>query len=130
MNETEITNLIRLEASRKGGVLWRNNCGVFFDATGRPVRYGLNNESKKINTLMKSSDLVGIQPRIITEEDYGKVYGLFTAVEVKKENWKFNIKNKHEAAQARFLRLIYGLGGVAYFTDGGKRFDFEGKEIK
>lgn len=130
MNENEISNLIRLETSKKGGILWRNNCGVFFDATGRPVRYGLNNESKKINSHMKSSDLIGIQPIIITEKDYGKVYGVFTAIEVKNDKWSFNTANKKEVAQSKFLEQIQKLGGIAYFSNSKEQFTYDGKKIK
>lgn len=39
---------IRVEASKKGMRLWRNNVGACQDHTGRFIRYGLANDSKKL----------------------------------------------------------------------------------
>ena len=51
MTETDIQNLIKLEASRLGIRLWRNNVGALFDSNGRCLRYGLANDSASLNLL-------------------------------------------------------------------------------
>ena len=61
-SEGAIQGTIRLEASRKGLRLWRNNVGAFIDKNGNFIRYGLANDSKRMNDLIKSSDLIGIRP--------------------------------------------------------------------
>src|SRR5688500_7343546 len=55
---------VRLEASRKGIKLFRNNVGVLPNENGRPVRYGLCNDSPQLNKMLKSADLIGIAPRV------------------------------------------------------------------
>lgn len=97
-------NDIRLGADRWGWSLWRNNSGVLPDATGRPVRYGLGNESDRINAVMKSSDWIGI--------DAG---GRFVAVEQKPPGWVFR-GSAREVAQLNFINHVKAKGGVACFA--------------
>jgi hypothetical protein len=108
---SEVTNLnlIRIEASKHGAILWRNNSGAMPDATGRWVRYGLANDSKLINSRVKSSDLIGITKN-----------GRFLAIEVKKSGWRYT-GTKAEVAQKRFLDLVNKKGGVAFFCDNSKK---------
>lgn len=107
--------LIRLESSKINANMFRNNSGVLPNANGVPVRYGLANDSKKLNKYYKSSDLIGITPIIITQQLVGKVLGIFTAIEVKKGNWKYS-NNEREEAQWRFINLIKSKGGFAGFA--------------
>jgi len=119
MSESAVQQRRRLNHGYKtGGRLWRNNVGVLFDESGRPVRYGLVNESSKINKTIKSSDLIGITPHIVTPADVGKTLGIFTAEEVKEGDWKFS-GNEHEMAQLNFLLIVLSMGGIAKFTKGG-----------
>ena len=101
----EATNIneVRLEASKLGAILWRNNTGAAKDITGRIIRYGLANESKRMNEEVKSSDLIGM-----TAE------GKFLAIEVKREGWVYS-GTPREKAQQRFLRLVNKQGGTAFF---------------
>jgi len=107
---------VRMEASQQGFRLWRNNVGVAMDSRGIPIRYGLCNESKQMNKNIKSSDLIGIRPIVITQEMVGETIGQFVAMEVKKEDWKFS-GNDREQAQDRFLTLVKSLGGYAKFIN-------------
>ena len=55
--ETVVQNNVRIAASGQGWFLNRNNVGVLKDVTGRPVRYGLANDTKGKNKVLKSGDL-------------------------------------------------------------------------
>ena len=116
-NEKYIQQAVRLEASQKGCRLWRNNSGVAFNKNGQPVRFGLGNESAKLNAEFKSADLIGIRPVIVRPEHVGRVFGVFLAREVKHGFWKFR-GTKREKAQQNFLELVISLGGDAGFTTG------------
>ncbi len=115
-SEAAVQNRIRLEASRKGLRIWRNNVGAMMDDNGNFIRYGLCNDSKQMNTLIKSSDLVGIRPVTITQNHVGQVIGQFVAREVKAANWSYS-GSKREEAQLRFLELVIALGGDAQFAN-------------
>ena len=107
---------IRLEASRKGLRLWRNNVGVLMNEDGVPVRYGLCNESKRMNEVVKSSDLVGIRKVLITQDMVGNTIGQFVAREVKESPWHYTA-TEHEVAQLNFIELINSYGGDARFAN-------------
>jgi len=116
-SEAAIQTRIRLEASRAGCRLWRNNVGGTYTEDGSFIRYGLANESKQMNDSIKSSDLIGIRPVLITPQHVGQILGQFVAREVKPEGWRY-CANKREAAQLRFLELVFSLGGDAGFATG------------
>ena len=113
--EQAVQSAIRLKASANGVTLWRNNSGVLPDKTGVPVRFGLANDSARVNKQFKSSDLIGIWPRLVEEKDVGKVIGQFTAIECKAPGWK-GIKGDREEAQGRFLGHVRAAGGLAMFA--------------
>ena len=115
MSESTVQNQIRVAAARKGWLLWRNNTGVAFDVNGRPIRYGLANDSKKLNAQIKSADLIGVRPVTITPDMVGQTIGQFVAIEVKQENWK-KPTGLREKAQERFLRLVNGVGAYGLFA--------------
>lgn len=114
-SEAGVTNDVRLEAGRKGVRLFRNNVGACADIKGRLIRYGLANESKRMNEHIKSSDLVGIRPLLVTPDMVGGIVGQFVAREVKAGAWVYR-GNDHELAQLRFMSLVVALGGDACFT--------------
>ena len=116
-SEAWVQQKVKLKASEIGARLWRNNVGVLFDETGRPVRYGLANDSKALNSQIKSSDLIGIMPAKIRPEDVGKTIGIFTSIEVKRPGWKYTGKER-EVAQLAWINLIVSLGGIAAFSTG------------
>jgi len=113
-SETAVQQRVRVVASQAGARLWRNNSGVAFDKSGRPVRFGLCNDSKQLNAKLKSSDLIGITPMYIEPRHVGYVAGVFTAYECKPENWKYSAI-KREIAQLAFVNLVTSLGGIARF---------------
>ena len=107
LTETDVVAMLRIEASRRGAYLWRNNSGAACDSTGRVIRYGLGNDSPLVSARLKSSDLIGID-----------VDGRFLAVECKRPGWRPH-GGAHEAAQRAFLDLVRSLGGRAWFSTGG-----------
>lgn len=104
--EARVVRDCRVEADRLGGVLWRNNSGATFDRNGRMIRYGLGNDSKKLNRDYKSPDLIGISPG-----------GRFWCAEGKAPGWK-GVKSDREHAQANFGRHVVSLGGLFTFATG------------
>lgn len=106
---------IRKQASLLNNWAWRNNNGACKTAEGRQIRYGLGNDSKQINKVFKSSDLIGLTPYLILPSDVGKVVGIFTAIEVKRSDWKYR-NTPEERAQLTFLQKVQGAGGLAGFA--------------
>lgn len=117
LSEAAIQNLVRLEAGRLGFPLWRNNVGAVLTPGKGMVRYGLANDSKKMNAEVKSSDLIGVRPIIITPDHVGQTIGQFVAREAKASDWKFTGTDR-ELAQLHFLEIVAELGGDAAFTIG------------
>jgi hypothetical protein len=116
--ESEVQQHIQIGAMHFDCTLMRNNSGALLDETGRPVRFGLGNVSKKHAENSKSSDLIGITTIIITPEMVGQKIGVFTAIEVKDENWNCQKKlDKHETAQFNFIQWVISKGGIAGFAN-------------
>jgi hypothetical protein len=113
-SEAAVQTRIRLEASKKGLRLWRNNVGAAQTDNGF-LRYGLANESKQMNNMIKSSDLIGIRPIRIEPHHVGSIIGQFVAREVKAADWIYT-NSKREQAQLAFLELVAGMGGDAAFA--------------
>ena len=125
MGEARVQSLVRLQAARQGIRLWRNNVGVLKDINGRPVRYGLANDSEALNKTIKSSDLIGWRRIVITVEMVGSVIAQFVARECKEPDWAYCGDNPNptdkvlrERAQKRWLDMVTLDGGDAAFTTG------------
>lgn len=106
MSEGTVQSAIRLEAARLGHGLWRNNSGACRDDTGRMIRYGLGNDSKKINEVWKSPDLVGI---------HGGT-GRFIGIECKPPGWVLRPSDARAQAQMTAILTFRSLGGIADFA--------------
>ena len=114
LSEAAVQQQVRLEASKCGLRLWRNNNGAAFDKDGRMIRYGLGNDSASLNKQIKSHDLIGITPHVITGADVGKTAGIFTSYEVKRGDWRFT-GTEREIAQRAWMELVLSLGGISKF---------------
>jgi hypothetical protein len=121
----------RFNISKAGAMAWRNNngatptkvpaccpsCGLHFTIKQPPIRYGLANDSQKLNKKIKSSDLILEIPRIITPQMVGTTIAQFGAVECKRPGWAFSGSDE-EIAQLAWLQLTASLGGYATFSTG------------
>ena len=116
-SETAVQSRVRLEAARKGIKLWRNNVGVLRDESGRPVRYGLANDSPALNKAIKSGDLIGWRPILITSALVGARLAQFVSRECKRATWHYS-GTEHEQPQLRWIEAVNADGGDAAFTNG------------
>lgn len=129
MRESAVETHIRLDAAKLGIELWRNNVGMAWHGevthlkdgsihirNPRPVRYGICNESKQMNEVVKSSDWLGITPEMVMPHHVGEIWGIFTALEAKPTNFKFNSSDKHLLAQKNFHDIVRKAGGRAGFA--------------
>jgi len=116
MKESAVQQHIRLDAAQLGIDLWRNNSGAFQDETGRWIRYGLCNESKALSKKVKSSDLIGVTPVVITPEMVGQTIGVFTAIETKPSDWRMVPSDERATAQEAYCDIVRRAGGYAGFA--------------
>ena len=116
-SEAAVQAVVRLEAARKGVRLFRNNVGALLDSRGVPVRYGLANDSKQVNDVVKSADLIGWRPLLIAPGHVGHYVGQFVSRECKAFDWHYT-GNAHEQAQVAWAELVNAGGGDASFCTG------------
>lgn len=120
--EARATQEVRLAASSLGFRLFRNNNGACVDETGRLIRYGLGNESTRINKEFKFGDYIGIFPLTITPDMVGKTVGVFVNAEVKPAGHlestlrKAEKHGSREWAQQKANNLVKQFGGIAGFV--------------
>ena len=107
---------IRLAAPSYGARLWRNNVGACRTDDGRQLRFGLGNDSAKINAHFKSSDLIGIEPVVIQPWMVGMTIGQFLAVEVKSDDFVARESDQRYVGQRNFHNIVTSLGGRAMFA--------------
>lgn len=115
-SEMNLQQRLRVLASQHGTPLLRNNSGACRDETGRLIRYGLGNDSARLNAEFKSSDLIGIWPMVVTPQMVGSTIGVFFAVEVKAPGWKMRPGDKRAQAQANFGMWVTQHGGLFMFA--------------
>jgi hypothetical protein len=116
--EAAVQAAVRLEYARRGYRLFRNNSGALPDPTGRSVRFGLGNDSPQVNAVLKSSDLIGWHPLVITPGHVGLTIAQFVSLEVKAPGWHLTPGDKRAQAQKAWLDLVAGDGGEARFVTG------------
>jgi hypothetical protein len=122
-SEAAAQQSVRLQLAHAGAMGWRNNVGATpskcpdCGAPRAPIRFGLANDSAKLNERVKSSDIIAAIPRIITADQVGKRIAQFGSIEVKPPGWTYTGKGR-EAGQAAWLALITRLGGYACFSAG------------
>lgn len=117
-SEAGVQSYVRHAAAQQGIIAWRNNVGAMEDEYGRVVRFGLANDSPKMNELIKSSDLIGGRPRLITQDMVGQTIAQLWARECKERSWVYTGTDR-EVAQLRFLQLCISIGADAAFSTGG-----------
>lgn len=86
------------------------------------MRYGLGNDSPQINAVLKSADLIGIRPVVITAQHVGHTVGQFVSRECKAPGWQYTGTDR-EVAQLNWARLVNACGGDAAFTTGPGALD-------
>lgn len=116
-NESDVQNRIRLEASRRGWLLFRNNVGAGKLDNGSFVRWGLANDSEALNRRCKSADLIGVRPIRIQPAHVGHTLGQFVSIECKRAGWAYR-GNDRERAQMKWATTIQSAGGHAVFATG------------
>jgi hypothetical protein len=119
-SESNIQSRTRLAAVTKRWRLWRNQRGAGKMDSGNFIRYGLANDSKVLGDTLKSGDLIGWRPVVITADMVGKVIAQFVSVECKAEDWTpppLDTKDEAAAAQYRWAKLVNDEGGYAVFIN-------------
>lgn len=135
LSEAAVQAAVRLEYARRGYRLFRNNSGAMkrtvptritqamvgqvLDVAqphAAPIRFGLGNDSSAVNERIKSSDLIGWEPVIITPDWLGKPIARFVSFECKPPDWRLTPGDKRGQAQARWLALVAADGGEARFV--------------
>lgn len=113
-SEAAVQSRVRIEAPKRGYTLFRNNVGALLDSRGVPVRYGLANDSPELNKRLKSSDLIGWKPTLVTPCMVETYVAVFCAFEVKEAVWVYK-GDAHEQAQRRWLEMVAADGGIGQF---------------
>jgi len=114
-SESNISSRTRLAAVVKRWRLFRNNRGAGKLDSGSYVRFGLANDSVRLGKVLKSGDLIGWRPVVITQDMVGKVIAQIVSVECKAEGWKPNESDENYLAQKRWADLVNKEGGYAVF---------------
>jgi hypothetical protein len=119
-SEDWVSSKVQLESSDIGSRMWRNNVGAMKTENGF-LRYGLCNETKAVNEVLKSSDLIGCTPITVTYEHIGRTFGIFTAAETKAQGWTFKGTDR-EVGQLNYINLVQSIGGIAGFISDEDQF--------
>lgn len=96
MKESAVLRAVRVRVGKLKCILLRFQVGTFFSPNGDIVRIG----EKGV------SDLLGIVPHVVTQEDVGKTFGIFLALETKTTTGRIRKE------QGPFLRRVNALGGL------------------
>jgi hypothetical protein len=96
-SESTIQREIRVRMSQLKCILLRYMVGTFISPQGAVVHIG----EKGV------SDLIGIVPHVVTQEDVGRTVGIFCAMECKRTKG-----GRLSAEQGPFLKRVNELGGL------------------
>lgn len=113
--ETDLTNAILLKACARPDVrIWRNEtsgCWVGkYEGRDKNGRVILSNARMIQAGLAKgSADLIGVQSRVITEQDIGKTIGQFVSMEIKQPRGR---ASKEQRAWAQTIERMGGKAGI------------------
>ena len=124
--EAHASQEVRNRASDWKARLFRNNSGVLMNDVGVPVRFGLGNESQKMNKQFKTGDFVGWFPVTITPDMVGKEIAVFANIEAKALGFKIKSVypiNSREFAQNKFNELVRKNNGIAGFASNWQDVD-------
>lgn len=128
-SESNVQARVRLHAASQGVHLWRNNSGagcvvdpkkLCFQCERHArsfIRWGLGNDSPNLNAVVKSADLIGWRPRVITAGMVNLTIAQFVSRECKKVGWTYK-GTPEEVAQNRWHSMILAAGGDSAFTTG------------
>lgn len=119
--ESVVQASVRLDAAKQRVLLFRNNCGAGKLESGNFVRFGLANDSPKVNAVCKSGDLIGVRPLAIQPHHVGSIVGQFVSRECKRVGWHYT-GTQEEQAQAKWAAIINQHGGDACFVTGPGSF--------
>lgn len=136
--EDKVSAEFQIEASKIGVFTQRNNSGAFTNESGRHIRFGLGNISKKQNDNIKSSDYICIVPVLITPAMIGKIVGVYAAFEIKKPSFdekKPMYMDKRAVAQKNYIEFVRSRFAIAGFVNSVESFkkiiaDFKEKLVK
>lgn len=96
MSESSIQRAIRAKLGAMRIPMFRYQIGTFITSNGSFVHIG----EKGV------SDLIGMTPYVVKQEDVGRTIAVFTALEVK------TAKGALRKEQAPFLRMVNSMGGL------------------
>lgn len=118
LTEQAVQQECRFVGAGQGMWLLRNNSGAFNpkQPPSPGTRWGLGNDSSKINAVMKSSDLIGCTEFVIPPHWVGRKVAVMTAIEVKDPNWHLTPGDKRAQAQAAFMNKVTAMGGLSGFV--------------
>lgn len=116
--EAFVQSQVRLDAARTGlGHLFRNNVGAGKVNGEGFMRWGLANDSEKVNKVVKSGDLIGWYRLQIEPHHVGTTVAQFWSLECKRPGWTWT-GTEREVAQQNWATLVTANGGRASFTTG------------
>ncbi len=124
--EAKASLRVCLRANKRGCRLLRNNTGVAYDQSNRPVFFGLGNVGKKKKGDDRTPDWVGWHNTLVTQDMVGKMLPVFTAIDAKREGFKHKEKypiNSTENGQNNFFNKVIRANGLAGFASCDEHVD-------
>lgn len=117
--EAEASDNVLLAANANGCRLYRNNTGVAYDQSNRPIFFGLGNDGVKRDDSIRTHDWIGYHTLTVTPEMVGKKVAVFTAIDAKKLGFVskavYSVGTR-EYGQDKFAKRVINAGGIAGFA--------------